>query len=379
MRRSFLKQALVVLATCALFIPIAIDYGVPAQAATFTFSDSNCDSFSYNAATSTLSCVVSNPPTCTVTGSQSAQVNTQLTLTASCSPAATSYVWTGGSCATSISSQCQDTQTSTGDVAYTVKGSNANGPGPTSPQFVVNWSNTVVAPSGCSIAYSPSGNVAAGTHVDMTVNCSTGTAPFSYAWTGGFAAGQATQTAGGTANTSANGNVTVTNSANNKVVPWSVSVGGGGGGGGPISCPGFNNTTTIDMAWGSNVLANTENSGPFGSNDAIVVRFTTSGVTSATGSGQVNAYEFDGPPTTRTGSLSLTPCDFTVGLPTKGGGMSAFAGEVAPSVTTMLVAQKSGALTLQTNTTYYFNIRNTSGCSTSSCNMQIHLKKPSGS
>ena len=49
------------------------------------------------------------------------------TLAASCTPAATSYVWTGGTCAGNITNSC--TVTPAGTASYTVQGSNAAGNG----------------------------------------------------------------------------------------------------------------------------------------------------------------------------------------------------------------------------------------------------------
>lgn len=390
MRRSFLKQALVVLASCGLFLPIALDYGVTAQAATITISDQNCDSFTLTgtAPNQSLTCVVSSAPACTVTGPTTGQTGSPITLIASCSPAATSWVWTGGTCASSVTSTCQDTQNVTGVVHYTVKGSNAIGTGNVSPTFDVTWSNSPPpVPTGCSISGAPGGSQSAGVQVTLTINCNGGGQPNAWTWTGGGAAGAATQTVGPiavntttnfTAKASADGGATFSSAAQATVTIG----GGGGGGGGPIACPNVpGTTTTIDMAWGGNVLANTAASGPLGPNDAIVVRFTTSSITSSTATGQINAYEYQGPTTARMGALSDTPCDFTAGLPMKGGGVSAFAGDVGPSISFMLVAQKSGAVTLLPSTTYYFNLKNFSGCSspTGSCDMQVHLHKPSGS
>ncbi|MDP2759323.1 MAG: BACON domain-containing carbohydrate-binding protein, partial [Sideroxyarcus sp.] len=53
------------------------------------------------------------------------------TLTASCSPAATSYTWTGGNCAGNATNTCSATSAAAGITTYTVRGTNAAGSGNT--------------------------------------------------------------------------------------------------------------------------------------------------------------------------------------------------------------------------------------------------------
>ena len=89
----------------------------------------------------TLQTSVPAVPVCTVSASASS-INTgsSSTLTASCSPVATSYVWTGGSCSTSTTAICTVTPSSTG--TYTVVGVNAGGTGSAASVTV-----TVAAPT----------------------------------------------------------------------------------------------------------------------------------------------------------------------------------------------------------------------------------------
>src|SRR5439155_26008139 len=72
----------------------------PSQAATFTFNNPNCSSFSFDPIANTLTCNSTSPPTfgCSITASPSAPTLTQpVTLTATCSNAATggtvTYTW----------------------------------------------------------------------------------------------------------------------------------------------------------------------------------------------------------------------------------------------------------------------------------------------
>lgn len=76
----------------------------------------------------TVQTAVAAVPVCTVSASASSiTAGSSATLTASCSPAATSYVWTGGTCSTSTLASCTVTPTAT--VTYTVAGANAGGTG----------------------------------------------------------------------------------------------------------------------------------------------------------------------------------------------------------------------------------------------------------
>lgn len=68
------------------------------------------------------------PPICTLNANlTSVAAGSASTLTANCSPAATSYVWTGGACAGTTAATCTVTPTAT--TMYTVAGVNAGGTG----------------------------------------------------------------------------------------------------------------------------------------------------------------------------------------------------------------------------------------------------------
>jgi hypothetical protein len=187
------------------------------------------------------------------------------------------------------------------------------------------------------------------------------------------------------------------------------SGGGGGGGSGPIdtsACTALGLTPKVittnsngQPMWGSNSNAYTANNGSFGPNDAVIVVFTTSSVTTSTATGSINGAEYGGPTVGRSGALSTSPCDFTVGLPkyklNKTGQLSqcattVFSGDPYPAASFSLLAQPQSQLTcqaiLQPNTTYYWNLTNfsppppngTQGCGQSLCNMLMNLKKPTG-
>jgi hypothetical protein len=86
-----------------------------------------------------------SPPSCSVQAPSSATVNTSVSITASCSPAATSCAWTDdgptpSGCGGSV------TFTSTGTFHYQVQGTNANGTGSLSTQKTITVSDAPPPP-----------------------------------------------------------------------------------------------------------------------------------------------------------------------------------------------------------------------------------------
>lgn len=125
-------------------------------------------------------------PTCTVTpASSSIAPNGTSTLTANCSPAATSYLWNGtGTCAlTNTNSTCTTVPLATGSVTYTVTGTNGAGTG-----LASNTATVTVAPPTCTLTASPP-SIAPGTTSTLTASCPTAD---SYTWTGGTCVGSTT-------------------------------------------------------------------------------------------------------------------------------------------------------------------------------------------
>ena len=316
MIRSLVRPAAGVLAAAAVTaILLAVPASTPSQAASFTFSDPNCSSFSWDGVT--LTCVTSGGGGGGAVACSSISVSTGSptlataeVLTANCSGgvAALSYTW-----------------------------SLQSGAGCPTPTPKANPAQADVAAPGGSTALACQYKV------------------------------QATDGA--------------TNASANKTINYSTGGGGGGGGGGPISCSNVNGAThVIDATWTSAGTYLSANFGGFGPNDAIVVRFTTSIITSATAKGYIRAVEYSDPIAPRTGTLSSQPCDFTGGVPvTNGGGLgSAFANDTAPWLYFTLNYPRTGFAMLQPSTTYYFNMINTP-CPSGSCNVQIYFQKPSGS
>ena len=126
-----------------------------------------------------------NPPTCVLTATPALiTVGDSSTLAASCSPAATSFEWTGGSCAGTNTAICTVTPSAT--TTYSVTGSNANGTGNTARTTVVM--TNVTTPTISSVL--PSYGIAT---IKFT------TSPLSTSYTAMCsAAGQTTRTATGT-------------------------------------------------------------------------------------------------------------------------------------------------------------------------------------
>ena len=380
MNRSLVRAAVSTCAAAALtFAFLAVPASSPAQAATFTLNDPNCSNFSYDPPTNTLTCVVSAPPVCTVTGPTTGTINQQNTMTASCSPAATSWVWSsdvGSGCNAQTNQSCNDTQTAAGTVNYKVQGTNGQGQGPLSAAYPVVWSSTPPAkPSGCTIVQSnPSGTLpVGGASPTLTANCTTGGA-VTWLWAGGAAAGQTTAAVAPLVTSTTTFTATATNSAGSTATTYTVQVNTGGGGG-PISCAGFNNTLVINVTWGVTAQTFTNQNGGFNAGDALVLKFTTPANGGAlTKKGGVVGYEYGGPPGPRYGTLSTQPCDFpasstdtTHAVSIAGGGLGVlcYSGQSACSTAvsmgyTFNPLKVANALLLP-NTTYYINIANKSG------------------
>jgi hypothetical protein len=161
------------------------------------------------------------------------------------------------------------------------------------------------------------------------------------------------------------------------------------GGTGPIVCNGYAATLVETMAWSTPgnpaTVAYTYNTGGFEAHGALVVQFTTPAVPNPPSSqkGNMGTVEFSGSPALRTGALSTTPCDFTVGITNLPAGVpsTAFATQ-EPTIYFTLGYSKPGYLQLQPNTTYYWNEINsyqgTDTCNNPTCDVKITLTKQPG-
>lgn len=159
---------------------------------------------------------------------------------------------------------------------------------------------------------------------------------------------------------------------------------GGGTAGWSGKCDGFANTRVIPISWGAlksgSVSVYTKNFGGFSNGDVIVASFTTPGVSSAGQLGAIQAAEYASTAISRTASLSTSPCSFDNNLGATGSIFASLSGSALVSGNTVTVSFQVGGSSLwypvlQPSTTYYYNIKNTSGIGG---DMKIELQKPPG-
>jgi len=139
------------------------------------------------------------------------------------------------------------------------------------------------------------------------------------------------------------------------------------------TCPGFNRTLVLTMNFANPQRLFTQSYGGFGGNDIIVVTFTTGSTSTPNNNlSRIAAAEYGTGPTTREAVLSPRPCDFSA-QPFGGASVSGTSVTVPFAVG---AGENYGFYPkLLTNTTYYYNIKNTagSGCSLVSCDMAVDL------
>ncbi len=179
-----MTKSLIALAFACVCGMLAV--AVPEVAQSQSVTIQGCSSPTFNTQTLVLSCggVTSGPPSCTISGNANGTVGVANPLTANCSPAATSWSWTGGSCAGVTTSTCNANEGSTGTVTYTVTGTNAQGPGGASPGFQVQWLSTSGPPQGCVITpASQSMGSSGGAISQLKVSCAGGAPLTTFAWT----------------------------------------------------------------------------------------------------------------------------------------------------------------------------------------------------
>jgi hypothetical protein len=166
------------------------------------------------------------------------------------------------------------------------------------------------------------------------------------------------------------------------------------------------NAKVITAAWTGNTILYTSNAGNFGPNDAVIVQFTTSSVTTSTSSGSISGVQYVDPDTARSWALSDKPCDFTVGLnlykmkgsPAVQTQCKNFDGTAQKSAATGSISPQNGFTVanagascnpiLDAGRTYFWNLTNfvpapgvagsTEQCTLTHCNMILTLTKPSG-
>jgi hypothetical protein len=384
MIRSLILKSSAALACAAM----ALAFVQPVQAASFSFSDSNCDSFTLGGTipNQTLTCVVSNAPSgCSISGPNTGTTGTPITLTSTCATgSANQWAWTGGTagnCQGLTSQSCQASSTSSGTVTYTVTARNAVGAAPPS-SITVNWSNTPPqAPTGCTLTALPTSLPIGGGSVALTTTCSGGGAPTSYAWTA------SPTPAGFSATAGFSQTVTISASTFFTVTP---SNGGGNGNQATVSVnvatnnPGFcsqysNVLPIVNATWGQSANWFSTAGGNFGDGNTSVwvIKLTVpAGTPLSAATGSFNVSEYQGPSTIRQMTLSTQACDFRGKDYTGATGPLAVSngstGSIIYGVATPFVFGPAG---LSAGQTYYINVRNwqldpspQSSCAQSTCN-----------
>jgi hypothetical protein len=383
---------------------VAFFAALPARGLTIN-DNGACSAWSWDAPTSTLTCspAAGGPPVCTVTGASAGLVNGTVTLTASCTPGATGWVWTtSGTCSNGTTSQtCVATSAATGSVDYKVRGSNTNGDGADSAAHAVNWSNTPppAPPTGCTLTPSPSNLPAGGGLVNLTMSCGGG-APTSYAWsapgvtfTGGATTTTNTNSATITATTAFT--ATASNAGGDAAATTSVQVGGGGP---SISCTeqGFSKTLVVPWDWGGS-LGGFDTYlpayGGMGTNGIVVVPFTPTPPADVNNVTRIAATPYPGGQVNAriTVAISDTPCDLTPPSPGSSSGIDSVTVSYGVGTVPLQFGVPS-AVALTPGVQYYINVawrtkvkgmsdlQNTCvpGPNYPNCNLRVTLSKPSG-
>lgn len=318
------------------------------SAATFSYSDPTCSSFiSTSTQNGDLGVTCNRPPVATVpqcslvAAPATISAGAQSLLTATCSPAATSYTWTG-TAATGATASIAPTATST----YTVRGSNAAGAGNVASATVTVSAS--LAPPQCTLTANPSTLSAPG-WVTLTASCSP--AATSYSWsniTGNtssvYVTATSTQSVRGS-NAAGAGNLatTIVTLASTPTPPPPVPPGP------PSSCNGLSVHSVI-RDWDAD-NAKTYYDRTMTRGQVFVFSFTT-GAASAT-PGRFSFAEWAGSTPVRTLVLSESACDFTLGT------QPAAIGKNGTGYFTVGVVVR-GYPTLKANTKYFANFKNES-------------------
>jgi hypothetical protein len=235
----------------------------------------------------------------------------------------------------------------------------------------------------CSILGAPSGPVAAGAAISLTMNCSGGTTPYRYLWTpGGGSSGTLSTTVAATTTYS----VTATDAANatsTQSATVTVSGGGGGGGGGGFCSQFANVLPTINATWGQALSVVSSASGTFGDGNSSVWVFrltVPAGTPTSTVIGRFSLWEFNGPGTFRQMTISTQACDFRPKDYTGVNGPLAVSNGTTVSVSYGVVTPFIfGPAGLTPGQTYYVSVRNwqldpspQNSCA-SNCNAQMNI------
>jgi len=362
---------------------------VPVYAATFTYTDPNCASFSVTDVGNGGIAVQCSRLDCAISASTlSPSSNQNVTLTASCQPpsGSTSYSWTklnGGdaSCpgapAAGSSTTVIAPNTNAASCSYRLTASDPTF-GVATRTVTLNW-GAVAAPAGCSISANPQSLPIGGGQVTLTISCSGGGSASAYSWSGGFAQGQTSQQVTGTLTATTAFNASASNGGGSAPASLTVTVATGGGqtGGGNVQpCAGFANTRVLDIDWNNPQTVLSASQGGMGPNDAVVVRFTVPATAAnSVSAGRILTAEYQADLSDKIGALSTTACDFSPSLAP--GAM----GQGTTVTENFFIGGNNGYYpSLQPGSTYFFNIRNgpnpSGNCQGGNCNLYVQLLRP---
>jgi hypothetical protein len=303
-----------------------------------------------------------------------------VSLTESCNPVATAWTWqkVGGDAA------CPAASGSTNPLNLPAPNTTANNclyevdvtaPQAGSAQITINWNLAPpLPPSGCTATANPAGPLPiGGGQTTVTVTCSGGGAPTSYAWSANpTVAGLVTPTAVN------NQLFAITQTTSFSVTPSNAA---GAGNTAQVSvavqqvvtgfCSQYGTVipaSPINVPWGTPMSAQSAQSGSFGDNTVWVFQIAVpAGAPTASVNGYFQAAEFGGLATPRQMTISRSACDFRpkdyTGV---NGPLSVSNGNTVAIYYGVGTPQFFGGIAkLTPGTTYYVNIRNWSADSSS--------------
>lgn len=365
----------------------ALSAQVPTHAATATFTNDSCESFTFadlGSGRYSVLCNLKSVPICSIKpSSANPLVGSTLTLNAECGGHPFGWLWTGPAAACSTySSVCTDTQSVAGSKTYTVYGGNAVGQGPVA-EITVNW--TAVAanpPTGCAVTRTaPSSGTLpqAGGAVQLNGTCGGGGTVTSWEWRkNGTAVANKTTSQYDETLPANSGSAAITysyearacagagNCSNWTTPSTTVSVAGTTVVAG--LCSAYSNVVIVDFPWGTTI--DTRIPAPGLTADTVFVgRIDVPTDVGSTSLGQVRFYEYIDPEALRLISVSTQPCDFRgfvpgAALPTDPSGQNyplSWSAGISPKVT---VQGDNGTNVnypkLNRGARYYVNLRNVS-------------------
>ena len=398
------RRAVLALSATLAVAMLAVPLSASAQTgSTVTFTNPNCTGYALTGTppNQTLTCITgSGPPTgCQITGPTAGTVGTTITLTSACTGggAATSWVWTGGTCQGITTQSCAAVEATALTRTYTVTASNGSGAGtPVASQNVV-WGSGgggPSAPSGCTLTPANQQSATAAI-LGLTAQCTAGTLPITHAFSGAIVGSwQQTSYASGifiqnnyTASTS------VSVSTSNSVGPGnssSASIVIGSGSNGALNCTANGFTSIIpnanfgNAAWGVSFSTTSTSAGIFGdgATTAWVYKMTVPAGTGFTNFGRFTISEYAQGPTPRQLSISTLPCDFRPRDITGAAGPLALCSDSTTcEVYYGVTGPSTSAAGLTAGTTYYISARNwqspgQSSCGNTTCNALMEHHPP---